>query len=42
MAIDDEPRDQALISTGLNDRNLDDFLSVIESRVDDLIQVIIR
>jgi hypothetical protein len=31
--------DQQLLSAGVNDRNVEDFLGLIEQRIDDLIQV---
>ncbi|KAJ1418999.1 hypothetical protein B484DRAFT_400319 [Ochromonadaceae sp. CCMP2298] len=39
VANDEEAADQQLISTGLTDRNVDDFLGLIEQRIDDLIQM---
>ena len=39
MAIDEEALDQQLISAGITDHNVDDFLGLIEQRIDDLIQV---
>ena len=39
MASDEEALDQQLLSTGITDRNVDEFLGLIEQRIDDLIQV---
>ncbi len=39
VAIDEEALDQQLLSTGITDRNIDEFLGLIEQRIDDLIQV---
>ena len=39
MANDEAALDQQLLSTGITDRNIDDFLGLIEQRIDDLIQV---
>jgi hypothetical protein len=32
-------QDQQLLSSGVSDRNLEEFLGLIEQRIDDLIQV---
>ena len=39
VAQDEAAADQQLLSAGLNDRNVEDFLGLIEQRIDDLIQV---
>lgn len=39
MAQDEAAGDQQLLSAGVNDRNVEDFLGLIEQRIDDLIQV---
>ncbi len=39
VAIDQAALDQQLLSTGITDRNIDDFLGLVEQRIDDLIQV---
>jgi hypothetical protein len=39
IAIDEAAIDQQLLSAGLNDRNVDDFLGLIEQRIDELIQM---
>jgi hypothetical protein len=40
VAIDEAALDQQLLSTGISDRNVHEFLGLIEQRIDDLIQVI--
>jgi hypothetical protein len=40
VAVDEAALDQQLLSTGINDRNIDEFLGLIEQRIDDLIQVL--
>lgn len=39
MAQEEAAGDQQLLSAGVNDRNVEDFLGLIEQRIDDLIQV---
>eukprot|EP01035_Chromulina_nebulosa_P018817 gene18817-24587_t len=39
VAIEDDPRDLQLLSTGINDRNVEDYLGLIEQRIDDIIQI---
>lgn len=39
IASDEAALDQQLLSTGITDRNIDDFLGIIEQRIDDLIQI---
>jgi hypothetical protein len=39
IAIDEDAMDQQLLSTGLTDRNINEFLGLIEQRIDDLIQM---
>lgn len=39
VADDEEALDQQLLSTGITDRNIDDFLGLVEQRIDDLIQM---
>lgn len=39
VASDDAAVDQQLLSAGLNDRNVDQFLSLFEQRIDELIQM---
>lgn len=39
VAVDEEALDQQLLSTGITDRNVLDFLAIIEQRIDDLIQM---
>lgn len=39
VAQDEAAADQQLLSTGVNDRNVEEFLGLIEQRIDDLIQV---
>jgi len=39
ISIDGEALDQQLLSTGVTDRNVDEFLGLIEQRIDELIQV---
>lgn len=39
VAADEAAADQQLLSAGVNDRNVGDFLGLIEQRIDDLIQV---
>jgi hypothetical protein len=39
IAIDEDAMDQQLLSTGLTDRNINEFLGLIEQRIDDLIQL---
>ncbi len=39
MAVDEEALDQQLLSTGISDRNIEDFLGLIEQRIDELIQM---
>lgn len=39
IADEEEALDQQLLSTGPNDRNIDEMLGLIEQRVDDLIQI---
>lgn len=39
VAVDEEALDQQLLSTGITDRNILDFLAIIEQRIDELIQV---
>jgi hypothetical protein len=39
LAIEEEVLDQQLLSTGITDRNIDDFLGLVEQRIDDLIQM---
>lgn len=40
VAVDGEALDQQLLSTGLTDRNIDDYLGLVEQRIDDLIQML--
>jgi hypothetical protein len=42
ISIDGEALDQQLLSTGVTDRNVDEFLGLIEQRIDELIQVPLR
>lgn len=37
--MDENALDQQLLSTGITDRNVDDFLGLIEQRIDELIQM---
>lgn len=39
VAVDHAALDQQLLSTGVTDRNVDEYLGLIEQRIDDLIQV---
>jgi hypothetical protein len=39
VAIDHAALDQQLLSTGITDRNIDDYLGLVEQRIDDLIQM---
>jgi hypothetical protein len=39
VAQEEAAGDQQLLSAGVNDRNVEDFLGLIEQRIDDLIQV---
>jgi hypothetical protein len=39
IAVDEAAVDQQLLSTGVTDRNIHEFLGVVEQRIDDLIQV---
>lgn len=39
VAQDEAAADQQLLSAGVNDRNVEEFLGLIEQRIDDLIQV---
>jgi hypothetical protein len=39
VAADEDALDQQLISSGLNDRNIEAYLGIIEQRLDYLIQV---
>jgi hypothetical protein len=39
VASDEEAMDQQLISSGLNDRNIETYLGIVEQRLDYLIQV---
>lgn len=39
VSIDGEAKDQQILSTGITDRNIDDYLGIIEQRIDDLIQM---
>lgn len=39
VSIDGEAKDQQIVSTGITDRNIDDYLGIIEQRIDDLIQM---
>ncbi len=39
VAVEDDLTDQQLIASGITDRNIDDFLGLIEQRIDDLIQM---
>ena len=39
VAIDEEALDQQLLSTGITDRNITDYLGLVEQRIDELIQV---
>mmetsp|Transcript_26009 Transcript_26009/g.43327 ORF Transcript_26009/g.43327 Transcript_26009/m.43327 type:complete len:379 (-) Transcript_26009:127-1263(-) len=39
VSVDEDAADQQLLSTGVSDRNVDDFLGLIEQRIDDLIQM---
>lgn len=40
VAIDEEAQDQQILSTGVNDRNIPDYLGTVEQRIDDLIQML--
>eukprot|EP00981_Chlorochromonas_danica_P007524 scaffold1767_cov178-Ochromonas_danica.AAC.29 len=40
VAVDEEALDQQLLSTGITDRNILDFLAIIEQRIDELIQMV--
>jgi hypothetical protein len=37
--MDGEATDRQMLTTGINDRNIEDYLGLIEGRIDDLIQV---
>jgi hypothetical protein len=39
VAIEDVLADQQLLDSGITDRNIDEYLGLIEQRIDDLIQV---
>jgi vacuolar-type H+-ATPase subunit I/STV1 len=39
VAVDEAALDQQLLSTGITDRNVDEFLGLIEQRIDELIQM---
>ena len=39
VAVEEDPMDQHLLSTGVNDRNISEFLGIIEERIDYAIQV---
>lgn len=39
MSVDENALDQQLLSTGITDRNVDEFLGLIEQRIDELIQM---
>lgn len=39
VTIEGEALDQQILSTGITDRNIDDYLGIIEQRIDDLIQM---
>lgn len=39
VAIEEDPTDQALLATGVTDRNIPEFLGQIEGRIDELIQM---
>lgn len=39
VAVEDDLMDQQLLASGITDRNIDDFLGLIEQRIDDLIQM---
>ena len=39
MAVDEAALDQQLLATGITDRNVDEFLGLIEQRIDELIQM---
>jgi len=39
VAVDEAAIDQQLLSTGISDRNIHEFLGLIEQRIDDLIQM---
>lgn len=40
FALDDDPTDQALLATGVTDRNIPEFLGQVEQRIDELIQML--
>ena len=40
VAVDEEAQDQQILSTGVNERNIPDFLGTVEQRIDDLIQML--
>jgi hypothetical protein len=40
--MEDDHNDVQLLLTGVNDRNIGEYLGVIEKRIDDLIMVIIK
>lgn len=42
MAQEEAAGDQQLLSAGVNDRNVEEFLGLIEQRIDDLIQVLLH
>lgn len=39
VAVDEAALDQQLLSTGISDRNLEEYLGLVEQRIDELIQV---
>jgi hypothetical protein len=39
VSIDGEATDQHILSTGITDRNIDEYLGIVEQRIDDLIQM---
>ena len=39
FALDENPRDQALLAAGITWRNIPDFLGQVEQRIDELIQM---